>query len=320
MFPARFWNLLGRHLKTKLATALIAAFITAGIGAPSVAHAANRQCFAYLTASGSPTAVSGHAHALQASPCVGISWVLPWKDLEPAQGSFVWTKLDYALAQSGGKPVFLRVVAGITSPAWLPRADGITAPNPKGGSAWTPIPWNANFLAAWKTFINAFGARYNNNAHIAIIEGGGDGPQGEAHLAGSYALWHAAGYSVPAYVGAISTEIADFKSAFPSHKISFAGATPPTGAPSQPNLLQSFLGACEHARIVVQNNGLTGSKYGHINQNVIEFGYQTASALGTGLGAALRLGTQLGASFVEVYYVDAINPANFAAIKAFQAS
>jgi len=69
-----------------------------GIGAPKVAEAANRQCFAYLTASGSPTAVSQHAHALQSSPCDGISWVLPWKDLEPAQGSYVWTKLDFALA------------------------------------------------------------------------------------------------------------------------------------------------------------------------------------------------------------------------------
>ena len=100
--------------------------------------------------------------------------------------------------------------------------------------------------------------------------------------------------------------------------MSFAGATPPTGAPPQPNLLQGFLGACEQARIVVQNNGLTGTKYGHINQDVIEFGYQTAGALGTGLGAALRLATKLGASFVEVYYSDATNPANYAAIRAYQ--
>jgi len=227
--------------------------------------------------------------------------------------------VDDALAASGSKPVFLRVIPGITSPAWLPRADGITAPNPKGGSAWMPIPWNANFLAAWKTFITAFGARYHSNSHIAVIEGGGDGPQGEAHLTGTYSLWHSVGYSVPAYVGAISMEIADFKAAFPSHKVRFAGATPPTGSPAQPNLLQAFLGACEQARTVVQNNGLTGTKYGRIDQNVIEFGYQTANALGSGLGAALRLATNLGASFVEVYYVDAVNPANYAAIRAFQA-
>jgi hypothetical protein len=93
----------------------------------------------------------------------------------------------------------------------------------------------------------------------------------------------------------------------------------PTGSPAQPNLLQAFLGACQQARIVVQNNGLTGSKYGRINQNIIEFGYQTASALGTGVGAALRLAINLGAAFVEVYYVDAVNPANHAAIRAFQA-
>jgi len=35
-------------------------------------------------------------------------------------------------------------------------------------------------------------------------------------------------------------------------------ASGPTGAPQSPSLLQAFLGACEQANIVVQNNGLTG--------------------------------------------------------------
>ena len=69
---------------------------------------------------------------------------------------------------------------------------------------------------------------------------------------------------------------------------------------------------------MIQNNGLTNSKYGHINQSVIMFGYQTASAQGTHLGAALQLGKDLGASFVEVYYTDAVNPASYAAISSFQ--
>ena len=309
---------MGGVLIARVATWLIAVVVAGSIGVAAHAATTHRQCFAYLSA-GSPKLILEHAHVLQSSPCVGISWTFPWHALEPAQGTYNWTTVDDALAASGAKPVILRVIPGITSPAWLPRADGIVAPNPKGGSAWMPIPWNANFLAAWKTFINAYGARYNANPHIAIIEGGGDGPQGEAHLTGTYALWHAAGYSVSAYVGAIATEIADFKGAFPSHKISFAGATPPTGAPPLPKLLTAFLGACEQAHIVVQNNGLTGTKYGRINQNVIEFGYQTSSALGSGLGGALRLATQLGAAFVEVYYVDATNAANYAAIRTFQA-
>ena len=128
------------------------------------------------------------------------------------------------------------------------------------------------------------------------------------------------GVAEQTYVSAISTEIADFKAAFPSKRISFAGATGPTGAPSTPNLLQGFISACESANIVIQNNGLTGSKYGHINQAVIPFGYQTASALGTGLGSALQLAKSLGASFVEVYYTDAVNSANYAAISSFQNS
>jgi hypothetical protein len=214
--------------------------------------------------------------------------------------------------------VILRVIPGLTSPSWVPRADGINVPNPKGGTGWMPIPWNADFLSIWKAFINAYGARYDHNPHIAIIEGNGDGPQGEAALTGTYAQWQAVGYSEETYVKAIATDISYFKEAFPDHRVSFAGATPPAGSPKTPSLIQGFINACEQARIVIQNNGLTGSKYGHINQNVIEFGYQTASALGTGLGAALSLATRLGASFVEVYYVDATDPANYSAIQSFQ--
>jgi hypothetical protein len=301
----------------KFVLALLAVVVAGSTGVTARAATKGGQCFAYLSA-GSPNLIITHANVLKSSPCDGISWTFPWHALEPTQGSYDWTTVDDAIAASGSKPVILRVIGGDTAPAWLPRADGIVAPNPKGGSAWMPIPWNANFLAAWKTFINAFGARYNSNSHIAIIEGGGDGPQGEAHLTGSYSLWHGVGYTEQTYVGAITTEIADFKAAFPNRKVSFAGASPPTGAPSQPSLLQGFLNACEQARIVVQNNGLTGHSYGRINQNVIEFGYQTASALGTGLGSALRLATQLGASFVEVYYSDATKPANYAAITAYQ--
>jgi hypothetical protein len=146
--------------------------------------------------------------------------------------------------------------------AGSPKLIVIDAANPKGGTAWEPIPWNADFLATWKTFINAFGARYNSNTHSVQIEGGGDGPQGEANLAGSYAQWQAAGYSEQTYVGAISTEIGDFQAAFPAHEVSFAGASGLTGAPAQPSLLQGFLSACGQANIVAQNNGLTGTKYG----------------------------------------------------------
>jgi hypothetical protein len=302
-------------LAAALASILVAGFTTV----PASAATTHRQCYAY-TPSGSPSMIAAHGVALQSSPCVGISWVFQWQNLEPTSGVYNWTTVDAALAASGAKTVVLRVNAGVTSPAWLPRADGIVAPDPKGGNSWMPIPWNANFLATWKTFISAFGARYNGNTHIAMIEGGGDGAQGEAHLTGTYALWQPVGYSVQTWIGAISTEISDFKAAFPSHKISFAGASTTFTYSGQPNLEQAFLTACEQANIVVQNNGLSGTQYGHVNQNVIEFGFQTKSALGSGLGAALRLATTLGAGFVEVYYVDATNSALYGVITTFQAS
>ncbi len=302
----------------KIAPALVGVVIAAALtGSHATAATTPHQCFAY-TAAGSPKSMIAHAQALASSPCAGISWTFPWNEIEPGNGTYNWSFIDDALAASGSKPVILRVNPGLTSPTWVPRSDGITIPNPKGGSGWMPIPWSADFLGIWRTFINAYGARYDANPRIAIIEGNGDGPQGEAHLTGTYSQWQAVGYSEPVYVTAISTEIADFKAAFPSHKVSFAGATPPTGAPSTPNLLQGFISTCQQAGIVIQNNGLTGTKYGHINQSVIEFGYQTTNSLGTGLGAALQLATSLGAAFVEVYYVDATNKANYSSISSFQ--
>src|SRR5579862_2530691 len=121
---------------------------TGVVSGTTATAAAPRQCFAYLSA-GSPRLITEHTQVLKSSPCVGISWTFPWHALEPAQGSYNWTTVDDALAATGSKPVILRVIGGDTAPSWLPRADGITAPNPKGGSTWMPIPWNLNFLAAW---------------------------------------------------------------------------------------------------------------------------------------------------------------------------
>jgi hypothetical protein len=138
--------------------------------------------------------------------------------LSPRRGKYNWALVDAALAASKPKPVFLRVIAGTQSPAWFPRADEIYIPNEgEGTSGWMPVPWNPTFLADWGRFITAYGARDDGNPRISIIKGGGDGPEGEANLSGTYAQWAAVGYSVPVYVSTIATLIHDVKTAFPKH-------------------------------------------------------------------------------------------------------
>jgi|GEM_PF-5193609 len=63
----------GGGLIAKLATWLLATSIAGGTGvAGSPAATSTHQCMAY-TAAGSPNSMVAHAHALQSSPCAGIS-------------------------------------------------------------------------------------------------------------------------------------------------------------------------------------------------------------------------------------------------------
>jgi hypothetical protein len=291
------------------------------------------QCFAYIEPGHATTvaAINKAAAALAPSPCIGNSWIFGWSQLEPSLGTYNWSLIDAALAASKPKPVFLRVIAGTQSPAWFPRADEIHVPNEgEGTSGWMPVPWNAIFLADWGKFIKAYGARYNGNSQISTIEGAGDGPEGEGDLTGGYAAWQKVGYTVPVYVSTIATLIKDFKTAFPSKRISFAGITGPSGAPPDRGALSSgFRNDIYSAHVTLQFNGLSSlSPWSGYAANIVNtqsdgFGYQMLRAVGgSGVGplpADLQLAVKLGASFVEVYYEDVINQANFATIKKMQA-
>jgi hypothetical protein len=303
-----------------------------GVNTITGTSSAHPKCFAYIEPkrSRTVTAIDATAAALASSPCHGDSWIFRWSQVEPAAGTYNWSLIDAALAASKPKPVFLRVIAGTQSPAWFPRADEIYVPNEgQGTSGWMPVPWSPLFLTDWGQFIAAYGARYDGNPQIAIIEGGGDGPEGEADLAGTYAQWAAAGYTVPVYIDTIATLIHDFKAAFPRERISFAGISGPPGAPaSVGNPRAGFLDDIEHAHITVQFNGLSSlaawpTRAGAIvNKASDGYGYQMLRPVGgSGVGplpADLQLAARLGAAFVEVYYEDVVNQDNWPVIAAMQ--
>jgi len=297
-------------------------------------EAGRTECFAYIEPVRSRTVatIDATAKALAPSPCSGDSWIFRWSQVEPSPGVYNWSLIDAALAASKPKPVFLRVIAGTQSPSWFPRADEIYVPNEgEGTSGWMPVPWNETFLSDWGQFIAAYGARYDGNPQISIIEGGGDGPEGEADLTGTYAQWAAAGYTVPVYAAAIARLIQDFRTAFPHERISFAGASgpsrPPPGVGSP---AAAFLQDVENAHITVQFNGLSSlgawpaRAAAIVNTASDGFGYQMLRAVGgSGVGplsADLAVAEHLGAGFVEVYYEDAVNPVNWPVITAMQSS
>jgi hypothetical protein len=290
------------------------------------------ECFAYIEPVRARTVASidTTAKALAPSPCHGDSWIFRWSQVEPSPGVYNWSLIDAALAASKPKPVFLRVIAGTQSPSWFPRADEIYVPNEgEGTSGWMPVPWNETFLTDWGQFIAAYGARYDGNPQIATIEGGGDGPEGEADLSGTYAQWAAVGYTVPVYAAAIARLIHDFKTAFPHERISFAGASGPSRPPRNIGSPEAaFLQDVEAAHVTVQFNGLSSlgawptRAAAIVNTASDGFGYQMLRAVGgSGVGplsADLEVAEHLGADFVEVYYEDVINPVNWPAITAMQ--
>lgn len=118
----------------------------------------------------------------------GVSVRVFWREVEPAKGAYDWAYLDsvVAAAQAKGKRALLRIEAAWASPQWVldaVQANGgalyeyfeknqVTAPDAKERM---PAPWDATYLAYWRTFVAALGARYNGQAGVAgaLVTGGG---------------------------------------------------------------------------------------------------------------------------------------------------
>ena len=252
-------------------------------------------CFAYVepVRARSVASIDATAKALAPSPCHGDSWIFRWSQVEPSPGVYDWSLIDAALAASKPKPVFLRVIAGTQSPSWFPRADEIYVPNEgEGTSGWMPVPWNQTFLSDWGQFIAAYGRHYDGNPQIAIIEGGGDGPEGEADLSGTTPSGHPSATRSPVYAAAIARLIQDFKTAFPHERMSFAGASGPSHPPRGIGSPEAaFLQDVEAAHVTVQYNGLSSlgawptRAASIVNTASDGFGYQMLRAVG-GSGSA----------------------------------
>ena len=266
---------------------------------------------------------------LAAAPCDGDSWVLDWRYLEPTVGQYIWQLVDAAIADSmaTGRPVFLRVLAGINSPAWVgsvaqTQAIPASTYSPAGVM---PVPWDPGFLKAWEQFIAAFGARYDGNPHIALIETAGTGVYGESYLPGGASLWTAAGYTEAGYMSAIEQIVQSYLAAFPHTAVAVDASIGVVGAQSIMAPLVSWVEANYPTRVYLQQNGLSGGTTP--GQQAVQraqlFGLQmvgpsTQSRTGS-LCAAFDVALEDGAAYLEVYYSDVIDPANAAALRYLEA-
>lgn len=117
---------------------------------------------------------------------VGVSLRVTWGVVEPSPGQFDWSFIEDALriAKAKRKLISVSIVAGIRSPGWVfgsaarLRLSGRDAKRVDS----MPCPWDPNYLNAWRTFVQAFGARYDGNPLIAYVSASGLGRAEELHL------------------------------------------------------------------------------------------------------------------------------------------
>ena len=111
----------------------------------------------------------------------GISLRVSWNDVEPSDGTFMWTTLDSLVAQaaSANKVVVIRVMPGWETPAWLFSEGAQAFSFIWDQSIWgpalctpvsIPVPWDPIYLSKWTALIRAMGAHYDGNPAIAAVK------------------------------------------------------------------------------------------------------------------------------------------------------
>jgi hypothetical protein len=156
----------------------------------------------------------------------GILVRVAWKDLQPNDGPPVWTLLDQelALARGRGKKVALAVVNGPEAPAWLSGRGARTfSYNFRGSAVTMPVPWDAVYLTAWRSFIGELGQRYRDDPDLALVHATHSTANGfEMQLPFSpvdQQAWTSAGYTPERAAEAWNSALDAFAAAFPSKPI-----------------------------------------------------------------------------------------------------
>jgi hypothetical protein len=163
----------------------------------------------------------------------GLTFRTSWADIEPAEDSFVWTKLDtvFDTAEKNGKWVELVLIPGFGSPAWALQGVqtsmfSVNYGPGKGTQLLLPPPWDQTYLNRWFTFLKMVSARYENRPSFLKIAA--DGPTSitaEMTLPDAPAdicNWVNLGYTSDRLIGSWKQVFADFAQIFPRQYFSLA--------------------------------------------------------------------------------------------------
>ena len=114
--------------------------------------------------------------AISNANCDGVRWIARWSDIEATPDTYTWQYLDdaVALAAAHNKKCGISINAGRACPAWLYaapyNAQSYTMQDTPGAIGLPiPVPGDPVFMTRWQKFINAFGARYDNNPAVSYV-------------------------------------------------------------------------------------------------------------------------------------------------------
>ncbi len=250
----------------------------------------------------------------------GLTFRTSWADVEPAEGNFVWTKLDTVFdnAERNGKWVELVLIPGFGTPAWALQGVqtatfGVKYGPGKGDQLPLPLPWDQTYLNRWFAFLKAVSARYQNRpAFIKIAADGPTSVTAEMSLPNADAdlcTWVTVGYTSDRLIGAWQQVFDHYAQIFPRQYFSLALYPPPpivsatrcdNGNLTRTNHGESQrvpavivgLGADHYPKqFVLQTNGLTAAKEDPSNSG----GY----ALVSSYSGKVMIGFQLTTSAVN---------------------
>jgi len=267
------------------------------------------------------------------SDLAGTTLTFQWSQLEPAAGTFDWTRVSQAIAPwaTAGKHVILRVstagqaswggAAANATPQWV-YAQGAPAVHDDGATL--PVYWNATFLQDYDAFIEAFAAQFNGDPALSFIEiGVGDGgetlPDTQEGPGNRYALWSAQGYSDAVWLDTIENIATTYREDFPS-------------TPVVPLVDSSFLGPSQgqdYAKLTtwfvttgfpMQYDGLTSNSaapnaYWGQTPTIMEQRNPTSSSGDTLAGDCTEATGPRESKVILIYQSDIDSPANLPALR-----
>lgn len=128
--------------------------------------------------------VAGDVPEIAANPHVaGTQLSYMWAELEPEQGSYCWDVLeaDMHVWAEHGKKCWIEIsttdrravgrAARLGTPDWV-FAAGVPKVQGEGTAAY-PVFWDATYLQLWRSFLEAFAAKFDGDPRIEFLSTGG---------------------------------------------------------------------------------------------------------------------------------------------------